>query len=41
MWDICDNPGACRRLKQIVAQKLSPTLSPKEGDKGGAPQVQG
>jgi putative transposase len=28
---------AIQMLKQIVAQKLSPTLSPKEGDKGGAP----
>jgi hypothetical protein len=25
-------------LKQIVAQKLSPTLSPKESDKDGAPR---
>ena len=30
--------AAIQMLKQIVAQKLSPTLSPKTGDKGGAPQ---
>ena len=29
---------AIQMLKQIEAQKLSPTLSPKTGDKGGAPQ---
>ena len=29
---------ALQMLKQITAQKLSPTLSPKTGDKGGAPQ---
>ncbi len=29
---------AIQMLKQIEAQKLRPTLSPKEGDKGGAPQ---
>ena len=29
---------AIQMLKQIVAQKLSPTLSPNEGDKGGAPR---
>ncbi len=28
---------ALQMLKQIVAQKLNPTLSPKAGDKGGAP----
>ena len=28
---------AMQMLKQIVAQKLNPTLSPKAGDKGGAP----
>ena len=28
---------ALQMLKQITAQKLSPTLSPKTGDKGGAP----
>ena len=31
---------AIQMLKQIVAQKLSPTLSPKEGDKGGHPRFE-
>ncbi len=30
---------AIQMLKQIVAQKLNPTLSPKAGDKGGAPML--
>ena len=29
---------AIQMLKQIVAQKLRPTLSPRTGEKGGAPQ---
>ena len=30
---------ALQMLKQIVSQKLNPTLSPTAGDKGGAPHV--